>query len=82
MARRTLSQEVQDGILNGLRNNVSPATLAGQFGVSIPTVYNYRKQLNVAATTTVVPETTNTVVNAVPATAATRSARKSNKVTR
>lgn len=43
MARRSLSQEVKNGILADLAAGVSPATIAGKYGVSIPTVYNYRK---------------------------------------
>ena len=45
MARRSLSNDVKQGILDGLKNGVRPVELAQQFGVSIPTVYNYRKTL-------------------------------------
>lgn len=54
MARRTLGKEVVEGILEGLRNGEKPALLAGKFGVSIPTVYNYRKSLVVAPVAPVV----------------------------
>jgi hypothetical protein len=49
MARRTLSQEVKDGILAGLKEGVSKTELAGKFGVSVPTVYNYAKRQVVSA---------------------------------
>jgi hypothetical protein len=81
MARRTLSNEVKQGILDGLKNGVSPVTLAGQFGVSIPTIYNYRKSQLVTAT--------NAPVVAIPSVGletavvtANRTARKNAKVSR
>ena len=79
MARRTLAQSVKDGILNGLRSGVRPAELATQFGVSIPTVYNYRKTLNAATTTTAIPAQTIPTVGLETATAAvaTKSAKRS-----
>ena len=43
MARRTLSQEVKNGILSDLAAGVSPVTIASKFQVSVPTVYNYKK---------------------------------------
>jgi hypothetical protein len=46
MARRSLSGDVKQGILNGLRNNENKAALASKFGVSVVTVYNYAKTLN------------------------------------
>jgi hypothetical protein len=49
MARRTLSQEVKNGILSDLALGVSPVTIAAKFSVSIPTVYNYKKNAVVAA---------------------------------
>ena len=53
MARRTLSQEVKQGILRDLAAGVSPVTIAATYNVTIPTVYNYRKsQLAAAQTTT------------------------------
>ena len=48
MARRTISQEVKTAVLEGLKNGVKPAELALTHGLSLPTIYNYRKLLVVA----------------------------------
>jgi transposase-like protein len=80
MARRTLSNEVKQGILDGLKNGSRPADLAAQFGVSIPTIYNYRKsQLDSTVATSIASGETAT---ATLAPVATRSARKSVKASR
>ena len=51
MARRTLPEATKQGILDGLKNGVKPVELAATFGVSVPTIYNYKKTLTVAETT-------------------------------
>jgi hypothetical protein len=75
MARRTLSQEVKNGILSDLAAGVSPVTIAGKFGVSIPTVYNYRKN----AVAAVAPETVTTDSSAATTGTAVLSTRKARK---
>jgi hypothetical protein len=78
MARRTLSNEVKQGILNGLKNGVSPVLLAQQFQVSIPTIYNYRKLIGTVEATGNLEVVASAVTSATPvATVATRAARKS-----
>jgi len=81
MARRTLSNETKQGILDGLKNGVRPAELATSFGVSIPTVYNFRKRQALALATTEVNTFVETAT-AVAAPVATRTARKSVKASR
>lgn len=44
MARRTLPQSTKDGILEGLRNGVKPTELATKYGVSVPTIYNFKNR--------------------------------------
>jgi hypothetical protein len=51
MARRTLGNDVKEGILKDLAAGLSPATLAGKYGVSVVTIYNYRNRNVVAAVT-------------------------------
>jgi hypothetical protein len=51
MARRTLSNEVREGILRDLAANVNKAVIAKTWGVSIPTVYNFLKRQSVASVT-------------------------------
>ena len=60
MARRSLSNEVKQGILDGLKNGVKPTELSKTFQVSIPTIYNYAKRAKtvVAAETAVEPVAT------------------------
>jgi transposase-like protein len=75
MARRTLSNEVKQGILDGLKNGVSPVSLAQQFGVSIPTIYNYRKLVGTVEATGNLEVAASAVTSATPA--ATVATRKS-----
>ena len=86
MARRSLSNEVKQGILDGLKNGVKPTELSVKFGVSIPTIYNYRKSQLVVATETTTAAlsgfATPTEVGTVTTTVTNRAARKSNKRSR
>lgn len=61
MARRTLSKEVKEGILRDLAAGVKPADVAKTWGISIPSVYNYKKRAAAAAAAAVVPVATEEV---------------------
>lgn len=65
MARRSLSQEVKDGILSDLAAGISPVTIAANRGVSIPTVYNYAKRTVTVAEPVSAEVTSAAVVPAV-----------------
>jgi len=85
MARRTLSNEVKQGILDGLKNGLRPADLAVTFGVSIPTVYNFKNRAAAAEANTNVALSgfaTPAEVGTVTVPVATRTARKSTKASR
>lgn len=76
MARRTLSNEVKQGILDGLKSGMKPVELAATFQVSVPTIYNYRK-LNVVAAEA--PATVMTEAAATTGTAVLSGTRKASK---
>lgn len=56
MARRSISQEVKNAVLEALKNpEVNKVELAKLYGLSLPTIYNYAKRAK--ATEVVTTET-------------------------
>jgi len=55
MARRTIDVNVKNAVLEALKNpDVNKVELAKQYGLSLPTLYNWKNALKVVET---VPET-------------------------